>query len=90
MRLAAKLIAVLALAHASGISWRKGALTGLALTPVSVFAILLLEEASSLGLNLVDLLAPLAAATLLLEIIGPVVTQWALIAAGEVAESQRR
>jgi Kef-type K+ transport system membrane component KefB len=90
VRLAAKVAVVVALAHVSGLSWRKGALTGLALTPVSVFAILLLEEASSLGLNLVDLLAPLAAATLLLEIVGPIVTQWALIAAGEAAESQRR
>lgn len=89
VRLVAKLVVVTALARASGLSWRKGALTGLALTPVSVFAILLLEEVSHLGLNLVDLLAPLAAATLLLEIAGPIVTQWALIVAGEASESQR-
>ena len=72
MRLAAKAAAVTALARVSGISWRKGLLTGLALMPLSVFVILLLEEhALILGIDLVDQLAPLAAATLLLELIGP-------------------
>jgi hypothetical protein len=61
-------------------------LTGLALTPISVFVILLLEQTRSLGIDLVDQLAPLAAATLLLELIGPVVTQRALMQAGESAE----
>jgi Kef-type K+ transport system membrane component KefB len=86
VRLAAKVFVVGALARVSGTSWRKGVLTGLAMTPISVFVILLLEQARFLGIDLVDQLAPLAAATLLLELIGPVVTQRALMLAGESSE----
>lgn len=86
VRLATKVFVVGALARVSGISWRKGVLTGLAMAPISVFVILLLEQARFLGIDLVDQLAPLAAATLLLELIGPVVTQRALILAGECSE----
>jgi Kef-type K+ transport system membrane component KefB len=86
VRLAAKAVVVGALARVGGVSWRKGVLTGLALTPISVFVILLLEQARFLGIDLVDQLAPLAAATLLLELIGPVVTQRALMLAGESSE----
>lgn len=86
VRLVAKVFVVGALARVSGISWRKGVLTGLAMTPISVFVILLLEQARFLGIDLVDQLAPLAGATLLLELIGPVVTQRALILADESSE----
>nr|WP_261379430.1 cation:proton antiporter [Denitratisoma sp. DHT3] len=82
-RLAVKVAAVALLARAAGLSWRKGALTGLALTPLSVFAILLLEQTRYLGVGLVDDLAPLAALVLLLDLVGPIVTQRALIWAGE-------
>jgi Kef-type K+ transport system membrane component KefB len=88
VRLAAKGAVVGALAHVSGVSWRKGVLTGLALTPISVFVILLLEQTRHLGIDLVDQLAPLAAATLLLELIGPIATQRALMLAGESAERE--
>ncbi|HUG21129.1 cation:proton antiporter [Piscinibacter sp.] len=87
VRSAAKVLAVASLARVSGVSWRKGVLTGLALTPISVFAILVLEESRFLGIDFIDQLAPLAAATLLLDLIGPVVTQRSLMAAGESAES---
>jgi Kef-type K+ transport system membrane component KefB len=83
VRLATKVASVGAQARASGVSWRKGVLTGLALMPISVFVILLLEQARHLGIDLVDQLAPLAAATLLLEIAGPVLMLLALRAAGE-------
>lgn len=86
-RTAAKVLAVGALAKPSGVTWRKGVLTGLAMTPISVFVILLLEQTRHLGIDLVDQLAPLAAATLLLEIVGPVVMQRALQAAGETNDS---
>jgi len=86
VRMLVKVAAVGGLAHVSGISWRKGVLTGLAMAPMSVFVILLLEQDRYLGINLVDQLAPLAAATLILELIGPVVTQRALMLAGERAE----
>lgn len=85
-RMLVKVAAVGGLAHVSGISWRKGVLTGLAMAPMSVFVILLLEQDRYLGINLVNQLAPLAAATLILELIGPVVTQRALMLAGERAE----
>jgi Kef-type K+ transport system membrane component KefB len=88
VRLATKVLCVTALARASGSSWRKGALTGLALTPISVFVILLLDQTRYLGIDLLDQLAPLAAATLLLELVGPAVTQYALRRAGECRESE--
>lgn len=89
VRFATKVTAVVALARVSGISWRKGGLTGVALMPISVFVILLLEEHTRhLGIDLVDQLAPLAAATLLLDLIAPVVTQQALRVAGETHEER--
>jgi Kef-type K+ transport system membrane component KefB len=90
VRLTTKTAAVAMLARVSGISWRKGALAGIALAPISVFVILLLEHARALGIDLIDQLAPLAAATLLMEIIGPVLTQRSLMAAHETADTQDR
>jgi Kef-type K+ transport system membrane component KefB len=87
VRLVTKTVGVALLARVSGISWRKGALTGLALAPISVFVILLLEHARSLGIDLIDQLAPLAAATFIMEIAGPVLTQRSLKAAGESDEN---
>lgn len=82
-RFAVKTACVMAFAHVGGISWRKGALTGIALSPMSVFVILLLEQARYLGIVLVDELAALAAMTLFMEVIGPLITQRALIWAKE-------
>jgi Kef-type K+ transport system membrane component KefB len=89
VRFAAKTLSVAAFSYLSGISWRKGWLTGVALTPLSAFAILLLEQNRHLGIGLVDELAALAALTLVLEVVGPVVTQWALRRSGEVPDSRR-
>jgi Kef-type K+ transport system membrane component KefB len=88
VRLAVKAPAVLLFARVSGISWRKGILTGMALMPMSVFAILLLEHERYIGIELPGRLAALAAMTLLLEVIGPVMTQRALITAGETPDPQ--
>jgi Kef-type K+ transport system membrane component KefB len=82
-RFATKVISVTAFSHLSGISWRKGALTGMALTPVSVFIILLLEHARQSGVELGGEVQALAAMTLILELIGPIVLQRALIWAKE-------
>lgn len=87
VRMLVKVAVVGGLARVSGIGWRKGLLTGLAMAPISVFVILLLEQARYLGIDLVDQLAPLAAATLLLDLVGPIVTQRALEAAGESGDS---
>ena len=89
LRLVTKTTVIALMSRASGLSWHKGTLTGLALTPISVFVILLLEQARFLGIDLVDQLAPLAAATLVLEIAGPMVTQRALALAGETASRER-
>lgn len=86
MRMAAKIAGAAALSRVSGVSWRKGVLTGMAMMPMSVFVVLLLEDTRYVGIDLIDTLAPLAAATLLLDVLGPVMTQYALRAAGEAQE----
>jgi Kef-type K+ transport system membrane component KefB len=73
----------MAFARVSGISARKGALSGLALTPMAVFAILLMEQTRWIGVDLFDSLAPLAAVMLLLDVLGPVLTQRAVVWANE-------
>lgn len=73
-----------AFANWSGTTWRKGALTGLGLMPLSAFALLLLEQSRHLGLDLLDGLAPLMAALLILELLGPICTQLALRLGGEL------
>ena len=90
VRLVTKLAGSTLFAHLGGISWRKGLLTGLALTPLSVFAILLLEQSRHLGLAVVDDVAALAGIVLVLEVIGPLVTYWAFIWAGEAARLEER
>ena len=72
-----------AFARVSGISARKGALSGLALTPMAVFAILLMEQTRWIGVDLFASLAPLAAVMLLLDVAGPIMTQRAVVWANE-------
>jgi NhaP-type Na+/H+ or K+/H+ antiporter len=88
VRMAVKVFCVALLAHSSGTSVRKGVLTGLGQMPLSVFVILLLEHTRYIGIDLVDHLAPLAAATLVLELLGPLCTQQALRWAGETRETE--
>jgi Kef-type K+ transport system membrane component KefB len=78
-----KILVVGLFAPISGTTWRKGVLTGIGLTPISAFVILLLQQARYLGIDLVDQVAALAASTLLLELAGPVVIQRALVWARE-------
>lgn len=89
VRFLAKTLSVVAFAHVSGISWRKGLLTGMALSPLSAFVILLLEQTRQLDIGLIDELTALAAMTLVLEVIGPVFTHWALSLAKEVPDKDR-
>jgi Kef-type K+ transport system membrane component KefB len=88
VRQIAKIAGVTLFAHFSGISWRKGVLIGIATAPISAFVILVLEQTRYLGINLVDQLAPLAAAALTLELFGPIFIQRALIWAHEVPETK--
>lgn len=84
VRQISKIIGISIFAHISGISLKKGLLTGMAMTPISVFVILILEQSRYIGINLVDTLAPLAMVALTLEIVGPILLQRALILANEV------
>jgi Kef-type K+ transport system membrane component KefB len=83
VRMLVKVAVCTAFGRVSGITARKGALSGLALTPMAVFAILLLEQTRRIGVDLFHDLAPLAAIALLLEVAGPLVTQRALLLAHE-------
>jgi len=56
---------------------------------MSVFVTLLLEQTKYMGIVLVDELAALAAMTLLLEVLGPVITQRALHWANETPKEER-
>jgi Kef-type K+ transport system membrane component KefB len=83
-RSAAHTLVNLSVARVSGTTFRKGALTGLALMPMSAFALLLLEESRLYGFDLAKGSLPVIVGLLvLLEVIGPLVTQRALLAAGE-------
>lgn len=84
VRLAAKVFALGCFSYPSGISLRKGLLTGVAMAPLSVFVILVLEQTRYLGINLLDDLSALAAAALMLEIVGPILTRLALKLAREL------
>lgn len=84
VRGASKVGCSLAAARLSGITERKGLLTGLALTPMSAFAILLLEQSRLYGFDpAVQVLSAMAGMMLVQELLGPVVTQRALMAAHE-------
>ncbi|WP_420474614.1 cation:proton antiporter [Noviherbaspirillum sp. ST9] len=88
VRLVAKLVGVTLFARASGTSWRKGLLSALSLSPMSVLVLAMLVRTHAMGIDLLDHLAPLAAATLFLAIAGPLLTQWALKLAGETPEKE--
>ncbi|MFC3457872.1 cation:proton antiporter [Massilia haematophila] len=83
VRAAVKVSICTLFARVSGISARKGALSGLALTPMAVFAIILMEQTRWIGVDLFDSLAPLAAVMLLLDVAGPILTQRAVVWANE-------
>jgi len=84
VRLAVKVAVCAGFARVSGISARKGALAGFALAPMGVFAVLLIEQTRRLvGVDLFHSLAPLAAIALLLQVLGPLIAQRAVIAAAE-------
>ncbi|MGI9217806.1 MAG: cation:proton antiporter [Hydrogenophaga sp.] len=88
-RTASKVACNVAAARLSGSTERKGLLTGLALTPMSAFAILLLEQSRLHGFEPArQVLATLAFMMLLQELLGPLVTQRALKAAAETHLTQ--
>ena len=88
-RTAAHTLVNVSIARVSGTTFRKGALTGLALMPMAAFAVLLLEESRLYrgqhgGFDLAhDSLALMVGLLVLLDVIGPLVTHCALRWAGE-------
>lgn len=89
VRLASKTVVTTLFARWSGITWRKGILTGLALSPQSVFVILLLEQSRHLDIGWIGETVGLAAFVLLLDVFGPAVTRWALLRAAETQPMPR-
>lgn len=84
VRTASKVGCNLVAARLSGITERKGLLTGLALTPMSAFAILLLEQSRLYGFApAVEVLSAMAGMMVVQELLGPMVTQRALMTAHE-------
>lgn len=89
VRTASKVLCNVAAARLSGSTERKGVLAGLALMPMSAFAILLLEQSRILGFAPArDVLAVMAFMMLVQELLGPLVTQRALHAAAETHVTQ--
>jgi len=83
-RLAVTLLLTTLLAHANGISTRKGALLGVGLVPLSGFKVILVQYASGFYPEFSSQMSALVIAILvILEIVGPVCTRFALIASGE-------
>jgi hypothetical protein len=83
-RTASHTLVNLSLARVSGTTFRKGALTGLALMPMSAFALLLLEESRAYGFDLaIESLPVIIGLLILLEVMGPLATQRALVLARE-------
>jgi Kef-type K+ transport system membrane component KefB len=83
-RTASHTLVNLSIARVSGTTFRKGALTGLALMPMSAFALLLLEESRAYGFDLArDSLPVIVGLLMLLDVMGPLATQRALLVARE-------
>jgi Kef-type K+ transport system membrane component KefB len=83
-RFLGKLIGISLFAPVSGLSARRSAWLAVGMTPVSGVALVMLQGAGSLYPDFGTKLAgTIAAALVLLEIIGPLATQWALKRAGE-------
>lgn len=84
VRAVAKTLVTVGTARVSGITTKKGLMTGLALSPMSAFVVLLVGQTEMVGFELAtDTLAAMAGMVLLLELLGPWVTQRALMAARE-------
>lgn len=87
VRQAAKLLGVMAFSKVSGITVRKGVLVGIASAPLSTFVILALEQAKIIGFGVSGQLGPLVATVFILEVLGPICVQQALIWAQEAHDN---
>ncbi|HSD53745.1 MAG TPA: cation:proton antiporter [Burkholderiales bacterium] len=87
VRFAGKAVGVLALAPVVGLGWRKGVLLATALAPMSGLAVVLVHQTAALYPEIRASVAPVVlAGVVILELAGPIATQFALRRAGETAE----
>jgi len=86
VRFAGKALGVLAFAPLVGLKFRQAGLLALALMPMSGLAVVLVHETASLYPEIRASVAPVVlAAVVILELFGPIATQFALQRAGEAA-----
>jgi Kef-type K+ transport system membrane component KefB len=72
------------LSHSNGISMRKGALLGVSLVPLSGFKVILVQHAAVFYPEFGSQMSALIVAILvILEVVGPICTRFALVVAGE-------
>lgn len=90
VRVGIRVVVNAALAPASGLSWQRGALVGLAMSPFSAMVVLLLEQTRQHGIELLSEAAPLATAVLVMEVFGPMLTLLALRLAREAGDREGR
>lgn len=87
-RCAGKSLPIFVLARPSGLGLRKASLLALTLMPMSGLALILLRETSNAYPELGPALATVVlSAIAVLELLGPLLTQFALVRAGEAAQS---
>lgn len=84
MRFLGKALAVIALAPQAGIGYRSGSLLAVALLPLSGQAVLMVRDTTTLYPSFGhELAAVVLSAVVILELLGPIATQFALKRAGE-------
>lgn len=84
LRLAVTLLFTTALSSFNGMSMRKGVLLGVSLIPLSGFKVIMVQHAAGFYPQFSGQLAALMVSILvILEIIGPICTRYALVASGE-------
>lgn len=86
VRFVVKGASLLAFARISGLSLKKGALSGAALMPMAGFGILLLELAAQRGLTFPDTLASMCGLLLIVDLVGPIILRRILIIGGEASK----
>jgi Kef-type K+ transport system membrane component KefB len=87
-RFAGKVLGVMSLIYLSGVRRGSAGLICLALTPMSGLAIAMVQGTGRVYAGFAAELAPIVlSAVLLMEILGPILVQYALVRAGEAAES---
>ncbi len=90
-RAAGKFLGVVAVAPLGGVRWRQSVALGAALLPMSTLALLLVHDISRLHPAFgQEATAVVFAGVIVMEILGPLATQWGLAFAGETAPPPSR